>query len=172
MHLEGAICRLRAVEPDDVEVMYRWENDPQVWSVSGTTAPFSRHMLAQFIEQQRLDICQTRQLRLMIETRDGRTVGAVDLFDYDPWNGRAGVGILVHDKRHRGRGYASDALTILAEYCRSTLNLHQLWCNVGADNTASLRLFRSAGFAVVGIKREWQRTADGYADELLMQRIL
>ena len=57
-------------------------------------------------------------------------------------------------------------------YCRSTLGLHQLWCNVGADNTASLRLFRSAGFAEVGIKREWQRTPDGYADELLMQRIL
>lgn len=172
MNLEGTICRLRAVEPDDVEAMYRWENDPQVWGVSGTTAPFSRHMLARFVEQQQLDICQTRQLRLIIETRQGEAVGAVDLFDYDPWNGRAGVGILVHQKQHRGRGYASDALAILMTYCRSTLNLHQLWCNVSADNTASLRLFRNAGFTEAGIKREWQRTANGYADELLMQRIL
>lgn len=172
MSLEGTICRLRAVEPDDVEAMYRWENDPQVWGVSGTTAPFSRHMLARFVEQQQLDICQTRQLRLIIETRQGEAVGAVDLFDYDPWNGRAGVGILVHQKQHRGRGYASDALAILMTYCRSTLNLHQLWCNVSADNAASLRLFRHAGFTEAGIKREWQRTANGYADELLMQRIL
>lgn len=172
MNLEGTICRLRAVEPDDVEAMYRWENDPQVWGVSGTTAPFSRHMLARFVEQQQLDICQTRQLRLIIETRQGEAVGAVDLFDYDPWNGRAGVGILVHQKQHRGRGYASDALAILMTYCRSTLNLHQLWCNVSADNAASLRLFRNAGFTEAGIKREWQRTANGYADELLMQRIL
>ncbi|WP_418450427.1 GNAT family N-acetyltransferase [Alistipes sp.] len=172
MNLEGRICRLRAVEPEDVETMYRWENDPEVWAVSGTTTPFSRHMLVQFVEQQRLDLAQTRQLRLIVETTEGEPVGAIDLFDFDPWNGRAGVGILVHDKRHRGRGYAADALAVLIAYCRSTLGLHQLWCNVGADNTASLRLFRSAGFAEVGIKREWQRTPDGYADELLMQRIL
>ena len=172
MNLEGRICRLRAGEPEDVETMYRWENDPEVWAVSGTTAPFSRHMLVQFVEQQRLDLAQTRQLRLIVETTEGEPVGAIDLFDFDPWNGRAGVGILVHDKRHRGRGYAADALAVLIAYCRSTLGLHQLWCNVGADNTASLRLFRSAGFAEVGIKREWQRTPDGYADELLMQRIL
>ena len=140
--------------------------------MSGTTAPFSRHMLVQFVEQQRLDLAQTRQLRLIVETTEGEPVGAIDLFDFDPWNGRAGVGILVHDKRHRGRGYAADALAVLIAYCRSTLGLHQLWCKVGADNTASLRLFRSAGFAEVGIKREWQRTPDGYADELLMQRIL
>ena len=71
MNLEGRICRLRAVEPEDVETMYRWENDPEVWAVSGTTAPFSRHMLVQFVEQQRLDLAQTRQLRLIVETTEG-----------------------------------------------------------------------------------------------------
>lgn len=172
MNLEGRICRLRAVEPEDVETMYRWENDPEVWAVSGTTAPFSRHMLVQFVEQQRLDLAQTRQLRLIVETTEGEPVGAIDLFDFDPWNGRAGVGILVHDKRHRGRGYAADALAVLIAYCRSTSAAPALMPTWGADNTASLRLFRSAGFAEVGIKREWQRTPDGYADELLMQRIL
>ncbi len=172
MNLEGSICRLRAVEPEDVEIMYRWENDPKIWSVSGTTAPFSRHMLAQLVEQQRLDICQTRQLRLIIETPDGEAVGAIDLFEFDPWNARAGVGILIHDRRHRSRGFAADALAVLVAYCRSTLGLHQLWCNVGANNAASLRLFRSAGFDVVGTKREWQRTPEGYADELLLQRLL
>ena len=43
MILEGRVVRLRAVEPEDVEAMYRWENDPAVWRVSGTLAPFSRH---------------------------------------------------------------------------------------------------------------------------------
>ena len=79
MNLEGRICRLRAVEPEDVETMYRWENDPEVWAVSGTTAPFSRHMLVQFVEQQRLDLAQTRQLRLIVETTEGEPVGAIDL---------------------------------------------------------------------------------------------
>ena len=57
-------------------------------------------------------------------------------------------------------------------YAREVLNLHQLWCNVGADNEASLRLFRSAGFAEVGVKRDWLWRPDGYGDEILLQKIL
>ena len=61
MHIEGRIVRLRAVEPDDVETMYAWENDPRVWRVSGTLAPFSRHMLSRFVEEQQFDIYQMAQ---------------------------------------------------------------------------------------------------------------
>ena len=84
MHIEGRIVRLRAVEPDDVETMYAWENDPRVWRVSGTLAPFSRHMLSRFVEEQQFDIYQTRQLRLMIENPEGVPVGTLDLFEFDP----------------------------------------------------------------------------------------
>lgn len=91
--MRGETVGLRALEPEDVSVLYRWENDPQVWRVSGTLAPFSRHALARFIEEQQLDIYATRQQRLVIETvAGGVAVGAVDLFDFDPLHGRAGVG--------------------------------------------------------------------------------
>ena len=172
MNLEGRICRLRAVEPEDVETMYRWENDPEVWAVSGTTAPFSRHMLVQFVEQQRLDLAQTRQLRLIVETRqEARPVGAIDLFEYDPIHRRAGIGILIYEQSDRGRGYASDAVETLCRYAHDTLRAHQLWCNVGADNEASLRLFRSAGFTEIGVKRDWLWRPNGYHDEVMLQKI-
>lgn len=64
--LTGSKVRLRALEPGDVELLYAWENDPRVWSVSGTLAPFSRETLRQFIDNQRLDIFHTRQLRFVI----------------------------------------------------------------------------------------------------------
>ena len=111
MRLEGQHIRLRAVEPDDVEPMYRWENDPAVWRVSGTLAPFSRHQLVRFVEEQQFDIYQTRQMRLIIETvGESEAVGALDLFEFDPQHRRAGVGILVHDPAHRSRGIATAAL--------------------------------------------------------------
>ena len=69
----------------------------------------------------------------------------------------------------RDRGYASDALRIIVDYAREVLRLHQLWCTVGTNNRASLALFRNAGFHVTGIRREWNRTEEGYADELLLQ---
>ena len=41
MNLEGRTTRLRALEPGDIDLMYAWENDTAVWSVSGTLAPLS-----------------------------------------------------------------------------------------------------------------------------------
>lgn len=172
-NLEGSLCRLRALEPQDAEAMYRWENDPAVWGVSGTLAPFSLHVMQRFIDQQTDDLIRTRQLRLVIEPLEGgEAVGLVDLFEYDPFHLRAGVGILIHDPSQRGRGYGTDALRVLAGYARGTLLLNQLWCNVETDNTASLRLFRSAGFTEAGLKRRWNRTPDGWKDELFLQKIL
>ena len=80
--LESDIVRLRALEPDDVDILYKWENDTNVWKVSNTVAPFSRHILRQFIDSQKYDIFETRQLRLIIEAIDtGKAVGTIDLFD-------------------------------------------------------------------------------------------
>ena len=186
LNIEGNSVRRRAVEPEDLDVLYRWENDPDVWSVSGTTEPFSLHQMRRFIaEQQAADIFRTGQLRLMIEApangsesspapsgQPWRPVGAVDLFEFDPQHRRAGIGILIHDPAHRGKGFAADALDVVCRYARTVLGLHQLWCNVGVDNTASLALFRRAGFAETGRKREWQWTPDGFRDEIMMQKIL
>ena len=174
MNIEGTICRLRALEPDDLDTMYRWENDTNIWRVSGTTAPFSRHSLMRLIDEQRFDIYATRQQRLVIETTDTpqpAMAGAVDLFEFDPQNLRAGVGIMTAPEM-RGRGYGADALKALEGYCRETLHLHQLWCNVGADNSRSLALFDGAGYRRVGVKADWVRRVDGYVDEVLLQKIL
>lgn len=174
MNIEGKTIRLRAVEPDDVDLMYAWENDYAVWPVSGTTEPFSRHQLERFIElQQDADIFRNGQLRLIIETRSARkAVGAIDLFEFEPISRRAGIGILIYEESERGRGYASDAVDTLCRYTRDKLHMHQLWCNVGVGNEASLALFRSAGFTEAGIKRDWQWTPEGYRDEVMLQIIL
>ena len=172
MNLEGRTTRLRALEPGDIDLMYAWENDTAVWSVSGTLAPFSRHTLERFIQEQQFDIFQTRQQRLVIETLGGIPVGALDFFELDPINRRAGIGILIHDDALRGKGYASDAVETACRYAREVLNLHQLWCNVGSDNAPSRRLFAKAGFAEIGVKRDWLWRPDGYGDEILLQKIL
>lgn len=113
--MENELIRLRALEPDDVQVLYKWENDTEVWKVSNTIVPFSKYMLLQFIANQQRDIFETRQLRLIIESKQsGKPVGAIDLFDLDPYNCRAGVGILIYDKRDQGQGYASQALSSLS----------------------------------------------------------
>ena len=173
MLLCGAKCRLRAVEPQDIDYIHRQENDPSVWAVSGTTAPYSRYSIENFVAEQQAGIYATHQLRLMIETvADGRRVGMADLFEFDAVNLRAGVGILVCDPSDCRQGYAAEALHLLCDYAREVLRLHQLWCGVRADNVASLALFRSAGFVRTGCRRDWCLTAEGWCDQIDFQKIL
>ena len=168
--LKSDQVRLRALEPADIEILYRWENDTAVWGVSHTLLPFSRHVLAQFIQEQTNDIYQTRQTRFVIEELEtGRPVGVIDLFDFDPFHRHAGVGILVYEPEDRRKGYAAEALQILIRYSFDVLQLHQLYCNIPVTNAPSLRLFEKCGFVRCGEKKEWLRTAKGWSDEWMLQ---
>lgn len=162
---------LRGVEPEDIELMYGIENDIDTWGVSGTTQPFSRYMLERFVESQRLDIYESRSLRLMATDLEGGVVGIVDLFEFDPYNHRAGVGIYVIEP-YRRCGYGRRILDTLHRYCRDRLQLHQLWCDIGADNEASLALFEGAGYDVIGVKRDWRWFDGEYHSDVTLQVIL
>ncbi|WP_321286942.1 GNAT family N-acetyltransferase [uncultured Sunxiuqinia sp.] len=170
--LEHGNIRFRPLEPEDLELIYQWENDPEIWQVSNTLVPFSRYILKQYIEESHKDIFETRQLRLIIEDITQNAVGAIDLFDFDPYHQRAGIGILIYNKKDRGKGLASDALRLLASYARDVIGLHQLYANITVDNQTSIRLFKKVGFLLVGTKKDWIKTADGRLDEDLYQLIL
>ena len=38
--------RLRAMEPEDLEIMYAMENDPQTWDVTNFSVPYSKYVLS------------------------------------------------------------------------------------------------------------------------------
>lgn len=161
---------LRAVEPTDLDVLYRWENDEELWYTSATITPFSRKQLWDYIENYDGDIFRTHQLRLMIEeVATNKTVGTLDLFDFDPVNSRASVGILI-DKELQGQGYGKLALKLLEEYCRKHISLNQLVATVSIDNEPSLALFRLLGYSEVGVMKWWIKRGHQYGDAVLFQK--
>lgn len=170
--LEFGKIRFRALEPEDIDLLFEWENDAEIWEVSNTFEPYSKYILAKYIKDSQRDIYESKQLRMIIETMEGKAVGAIDLFDFDPFHFRAGVGILIHDEKDRKLGYATDALQLLCIYATNYLRLHQLYANISEDNLASIHLFKSNGFDLIGTKKDWRRTLDGWKNELLFQKIL
>lgn len=163
---------LRPIEPEDIDRLYQWENNMEIWEVSNTKTPFSRHILAQYLMEATRDIYATKQLRLVIENEDQEAVGAVDLFDFEPYHLRAGVGILIHNKLDRGKGYATDALQALSNYSCEVIGIKQLYANITEDNTKSIGLFEKSGFQKSGHKKNWIKTSRGWKDELFFQKIL
>ncbi|WP_372773578.1 GNAT family N-acetyltransferase [Mangrovibacterium sp.] len=163
---------LRPLEPEDLDLLYKWENDSTVWQISNTLTPFSRFILKQYIAESHRDIYESKQLRLIIQNEKSEAVGAIDLFDFDPFHQRAGIGILIHANENRQQGYASDAIMLLCRYAKDTLGLHQLFANIGANNPASVGLFEKCGFQLSGTKKDWLKLPSGRIDEYLYQRIL
>ena len=164
--------RLRALEPEDLELLYKWENNESYWTISNTVSPFSKYTLKRYLENSHKNIYETGQLRLMIDhIEDKVTIGTIDLFDFDPFHKRTGLGILIAVESYRRKGYASMSLKCLINYCFKTLQLHQLFCNILENNTESMDLFMKQGFIKSGIKKEWILTSEGYLDEYMFQLI-
>src|SRR5574344_12859 len=157
--MTGHNVRLRALEKEDLLKLYLWENDMDLWAGGNTAAPISKYTLALFIQESGKDIYETKQLRLMIQNRDNKVVGAVDLFDFDPVHARAGVGIFI-DRDFRSRGYANEAITLIKRYASEVLFLHQLYCTIDVNNQASIHLFKETGFVETGCQKSWLRGRD------------
>lgn len=171
MLLTDGIITLRALEPEDLYILYRWENDTSLWTVGSTIAPFSRKQLWDYISTYNNDIFEARQLRLMITlSKTGEAVGTLDLTDFDPANARISVGVLI-DSAHARRGYASRALQLVLEYGRVKLGLHQIYAYIPADNRASIGLFRKCGFRSAGCLKSWLKNGRTYTDVLIVQHL-
>lgn len=170
--LSDGRIRLRAVEPSDLDLIMKWENDSSLWSVGVTVAPFSRRIIEEYIASYTADIYSSCQLRLMVELiATEETVGMVDLYDFSPVNLRAGVGVLIDgDFSRRGIGLAS--LLLLERYCFERLGIHSLYATIPQNNLASRRLFEKAGYRISGRLRSWLRHGSSYADAFLVQRML
>ncbi|HEX9979791.1 MAG TPA: GNAT family protein [Flavobacterium sp.] len=170
--LKGENVYLRALEPEDLEFVHAVENDEEIWPVSNTQTPYSKFLVRQYLENAQQDIYEAKQLRLAIcRNQNGETVGLIDLFDFDPPNRRAGVGIIIRSAGHRNSGVGSQALQLLTGFAFSRLNLHQLYANIDLGNEASVALFTKFGFRQCGVKKEWNLVNGSYNDEAMFQLI-
>lgn len=201
--MERGEVRLRALEPEDVDRLYIWENDRDMWPFGGTRAPLSRHQLWEYATNYDANPFAAGQLRLIIEhatapdnaipqssqssqyTQSSQNsqnsqnsqsslipCGIIDLYDIDPVNSRAMVGIMVAPQ-WRSRGIATRALELVGEYCRDTLGLATIASEVASDNLPSIRLFGGkAAYRQVGERPSWYRRGERFVSALLFQKQL
>jgi len=157
------------MEPDDIDKIYQWENNPENWVISNTNIPFSKNFLKEFILRSSNDIVVDKQVRLIIvETSTKESIGTLDIFEYDPLHRRAGIGILI-DKEKRNKGFAAEAIQLAIDFSFNRLHLHQLFCHIIKDNDESKHLFLKQNFQITGTKRDWILTGKKWHDVLFLQ---
>jgi diamine N-acetyltransferase len=172
MFIKGQIVGLRATEPADAELLFQWENNINLWSVSNSQIPFSKFLIDEFVNATHQDIYTNKQLRLMISGLSNHaTVGVIDLFEFDPQHNRCGVGIFVNES-NRKQGIAQESIALVKEYVFNVLHLKQIFVHVNAGNLQSINLFEKSGFEKSGLKKFWQKVGlNTYEDVWFMQCI-
>lgn len=169
--LQGELVFLRALEPEDLDLLFEVENNEEFWEVSATSVPFSRYVLKQYLENSHRDIYDVKQLRLVICESAGEAIGFIDIFDFDPKNRRAALGILIINRKNRHKGFGKEALELVSKYCFTHLGLHQVYANVSSDNASSRLLFEKSGFVLTATKKDWNLVDGEYKDEIIYQLI-
>ena len=163
--------KLRAIEPEDLDLLYQIENDQRLWNVGATNVPYSRYTLHDYIATSCDDIYADRQVRLIVENEVGEAVGLCDLVRFDPQHQRAETGIVILDAKRR-QGYAAAALREMSKYAVQVLHLHQLYAVVAADNEAALSLFLKSGYERKNALKDWLFDGKKWADAWVLQSFL
>lgn len=164
--------KIRPCEPEDLELLYTIENDPDIWDSTDTEGFYSHYALKNYIASAGT-IHECGQLRLIIETEvDGQSkgVGIIDLTDYSPLNARAEIGIALL-KEYRGKGLSANALRIVENYAAKRLHIHQLYAYVSPRNKNSWNLFSHNGYKLTARLPEWQFEDGEFLETALFTKI-
>ena len=157
------IIKLRKLEPSDLPFLYQWENDASVWADGANHNPLSQQDLRDYLASTTGDIYKDGQLRLIIcqndQTSNGLTLGCIDLFDFDPRNRRAALGMYIAPE-YRGQGVGKEALRLLEEYAFGFLHLRVLYAVISTKNTACITLYRHAGYTESSVLPNWTLESD------------
>ena len=162
------LTSLRAIEPEDLDLLYRIENDVNLWNVGITNVPYSRYALHDYVANVSGDIYIDHQVRLIIENADKQVVGIADIVNFDAGSRRAEIGLVI-EKPFRGQGYGFSAMQALAKYALEVIHLHQLYAVIDARNETCLQLFRQLGYHESSRLKEWLFDGREYHDAIVMQ---
>ena len=158
--------KLRAIEPEDLDLLYHIENDVELWNVGTSNVPYSRYLLHDYVANAKNDIYTDRQVRMMVENEEGNVIRGVDLVSFDPANRRAEVGIIIMND-YRRQGYGAAVIDAIKDYALRILHLHQLYAYVDCDNNASMGLFEKTGFCESAKIKDWLFDGVKYHDSVL-----
>lgn len=169
--LEGERIYLREVRPSDVnENYYRWMNAPEVTKyLESRFHPNSLESLREYVAGKLGD---RENVFLAIVLKDGdRHIGNIKLGPINWIHRFADIGILVGEQDCWGKGYASEAIRLIAVYAFRTLNLHKLTAGCYEENQGSVKAFLKIGFVIEGVRKDYFYSDGAYTDHVLLGMI-
>ncbi len=112
---EGRLVGLRAPEPEDIELYYRWMNDPEVTEGLAARYPFSRATEREWVESNAKPSYDTAHYAIVVRDT-GELIGGCGFHLTSAENRSAELGISIGDKSRWHQGYGTDAMRTLCRF--------------------------------------------------------
>ena len=166
--LVGDRVYLREVRVEDVnDNYYRWMNDLEVTQfLESRFYPSSVQSLQEYVKN-KTNARDTVFLAIILKGAN-RHIGNIKLGPINWIHRLADVGILVGEKQYWGKGYGTEALSLLTRYAFKSINLHKLTAGCYAPNKASTAIFLKNGFQIEGEQKKQCFYNGGYVDVVLL----
>jgi len=166
MNIKGKNIILRSIESDDLGLLHKWANDPDIqYMLGGWHFPTNMNDQRKWFD---LLSCNSSNQRFVI-TETGNShlaIGMANLVNINFKDGNAEHGLLL-DKSYRGKGLGFDVVNTVATYAFNELRLNRLETTIISINEPSLRLFTKCGWKKEGVLRNWYFRKGGYIDKII-----
>jgi len=164
----GEKVYLGPIRRDLARVYQRWMNDLEV-AVTLTVlrrVPLTEEDELDWFDAARRDT--SSRTFTIYERPDDRPVGNIGLHEIDFQSGTSEVGIVIGERSVWGRGYATEALSLLVDYAFTVLGLNQVWLRYVAMNERARQVYDRVGFREAGRLREAVRVGQRRYDLVFM----
>jgi diamine N-acetyltransferase len=164
--LEGERLYLRPLEREDLPLLRRWANDPEVRCLTGETTPMSGAGAEDFFEKVRAD--RDRVWFIIVLKENDQAIGECGLLRMFPAWRTTDLSIILGEKAAWGLGYGTEAMRLLLDYAFGALNFHRVAIGVVGFNEKALRFYEKAGFKREGVQRDGYYYNHRYCDFVMM----
>lgn len=163
--LNGHKTVIRPLEEEDVEVFYKWYNDPEVNYWSSGSWPLNTLLSREDIKSQYFE--DLDEHRYAILNLNEEIIGTIGFREVNIPARSATVFIVIGEKQYWGQGYGADALKTFLQFLFQQWNFHRISLDTWDANIRAIKSFQKLGFLCEGKLREARFVQGEYRDALI-----
>lgn len=162
--------RLRPLRKEDSALLYEWITHRELVILNAPYYPVSEADHEAWIESM-----LTKRVDLVIfvieELEGSQAIGTCQLLNINWLHRSAELQIRIGDAPYQGRGFGSEAVTLLSHFGFADLNLHRIYLHVFSTNTRAINAYKKCGFAQEGSLKEAAFIEGAWVDVAVMARV-
>ncbi len=164
-YLEGEKVILRQGHDGDIFYLVNWYNDTELNKLAGWT---DRRLSASAVKQNLAKGFGYDPMTLIIEVKDGKPIGTIQLYKFDELNQSCELGIRIGDRNYWGKGYGEDSINTILKYAFYDLDVYRVALKFYEYNSRASYCYLKCGFKYEGRTRKSAMIDNKYYDEIIM----